>query len=132
MSMRVRQKTHKHLYPRWSRENSPARQCKARDGFKCVECGIEDRTLILDAQGKPHHFLYLYAAHLCPLDPEYDSVEPIEEQRLKAMCPQHAREYDVYWKPRWEEFEHQQRLHGILLSHWLPDQWLAKRFLEVV
>lgn len=131
MSMRVREKTHKKLYPHWSRQDSPARQCKARDGYKCVVCGIEDRTLVY-VDGEPHHFMYLYAAHMCPLDPQYELIEPIEDQRLQAMCPRHAREYDVYWKPRWEAFEHERRLHGILLSCWLPDPWIAKRFLTVV
>jgi hypothetical protein len=132
MSMRVREKTHPNLYPRWRRKESPARRCKIRDGLKGVICGIEDRTLIYDEDGKPHHFLYLYAAHLCPLDPWYERIEPIEGQRLRAMCPKHAREYDVYWKRRWEEVEHQRRLHRILLARWCGDNAWFMEWLIIV
>lgn len=132
MSMRVRQKEQPELYPDWRRKNSPAHQAKIRDGLKCVVCGAEDRTLVLDDDGKPHHFMYLYAAHLCPLDPAYYRVEPIEGQRLKAMCPKHARQYDVYWKPRWERVEHERRKHCILLARQFNSTWLTKRFTEVV
>lgn len=130
MSMRERVKTHATLYPKWLRkEDSPARQCKKRDGGKCIVCGVKDRTLVY-VDGEPHHFLYLYAAHLCPLDPEYDQIEPIEGYHLRAMCPKHARAYDVYWKPRWEEFLHQRQMHRILLDKRF-DGWLMDRFMTV-
>ena len=132
MSMRQRQKSHAAIYPGWKKKNSPARRAKIRDGLKCVSCGMADRTLVLDELGQPDHILYLHAAHLCPLDPQFDLVEPIEGQHLRAMCPACHGAYDACWKPRWAESEHERTLHGILLSRWLPSPWLAQRFLTVV
>ena len=132
MSMRQRVKTHQQRYPHWLKKTSPAKLAKIRDGMKCVACGVEDRTLVLDDQGKPHHIIYLHAAHLSYLDPQYALTEPIEGERLKAMCPACHGAYDACWRPREEEAEHEAHLHQIQLSRWLPDQWLQKRFLEVV
>jgi len=132
MSMRVREKTHKQLYPKWSRQNSPARRAKERDNNQCIQCGVADRTLILDEAGQPLYVLYLHAAHINPLDPQFEDIEPIEDQRLRAMCPRCHRIYDLYWQQREEELEHQRRMHQILLERWLPSEWLQKRFLEVV
>lgn len=131
MSMRLRQKKHADIYPNWKKKNSPARRAKIRDGLRCVTCGVAEKTLVLDELGQPDHIIYLHAAHLCPLDPQYDQVEPIEGQRLRAMCPSCHGAYDAYWRPRWDEVEHQRNLHGILLARWLPSSWLSKRFLEV-
>lgn len=128
MSMRTRQKTHKRIYPKWSKQNSPARQCKERDGYICTVCSVKDRTLKLDENGQPHHILYLHAAHLHYLDPMYWLTEPIEGQHLAAMCPSCHKRYDNAWKRRAIECEHQVKLHGILLANW----WFAQRFSQVV
>jgi hypothetical protein len=130
--MRKRVKTHQQRYPHWLKKKSPARQAKIRDGFHCVACDIEDRTLVLDAEGKAHHIIYLHAAHISYLDPQFEKTEPIEGEHLRAMCPTCHGAYDAYWKPRETEAEHEARKHQILLSRWLPDAWLQKRFLEVV
>lgn len=127
MSMRTRQKSYRSIYPKWSRQDSPARQAKKRDDYTCITCGTQDRTLILDADGQPHHILYLHAAHLHYLDPMYWQVEQIEGQKLRAMCPACHRRYDIYWRDRAEECEHQVSLHGILLTG-----WFAKRFSQVL
>jgi len=132
MSMRVRTKTHRRLYPHWLKVDSPAKRAKARDENTCVVCGVRDRLLVLDDQGQPHHLLYLHAAHVSYLDPLYEQVEPIEGERLLSLCPRCHRDYDARWKPREEEVEHQQRMHRVLLSRWLPSEFLSKRFLEVV
>jgi hypothetical protein len=132
MSMRVRQKQRPDLYPHWSHKDSPAKQAKERDNNVCVACGVADRTLKLDEQGNPHHFIYLHAAHISYLDPQFAKTEPINGERLRAMCPSCHGAYDATWKPREAEAEHEARLHRILLSRWLPDAWLQKRFLEVV
>jgi hypothetical protein len=130
--MRQRVKTHKKRYPKWLRKASPARLAKIRDKMHCVACGVEDRTLVLDEQGKPRYIIYLHAAHISYLDPQFALTEPIEGERLRAMCPTCHGAYDAHWKPREAEAEHEARLHQILLSRWLPDAWLQKRFLEVV
>ncbi|HEU5377548.1 MAG TPA: hypothetical protein VFV38_19165 [Ktedonobacteraceae bacterium] len=133
MSMRARRRSHKNLYPKWSsKQNSPSRRVKERDGNKCVQCGVEDRTLITDKAGQPLYVLYLHAAHVNLLDPQYQDIEPIEDQVLIALCPRCHRIYDLYWQERAAELEHQRAMHHILLSRWLPNEWLQKRFLEVV
>ena len=132
MSMRARMKKHPGRYPNWRRKASPTKLAKQRDGGKCVVCGQPDRVLILDDQGEPHHMLYLTGAHLCPLDPQFELVEPIEEQHIVTMCPACHGAYDAHWRPRWEAFLHEQCLHRILLSRWLPSEFLSRRFLEVV
>ncbi|HET8843756.1 MAG TPA: hypothetical protein VFN35_19995 [Ktedonobacteraceae bacterium] len=132
MSMRRRMKEYPARYPHWRRKASPAKLAKIRDKWQCVACGVEDRTLVLDEHGKPHHIIYLHAAHLSFLDPQFALTEPREGERLRAMCPACHGAYDATWKPREEEAEHEARLPQILLSHWLPDAWLQKRFLEVV
>lgn len=126
--MRSRVKTHQSIYPNWQRkEDSPSRRAKLRDGLVCVDCGIADRTLITDEQGAARYLIYLHAAHINPLDPEYNQVEPIDGQRLRARCPRCHRLYDLLWQARAEEVEHQRRMHGIL-----RDRWLMQRFTEVV
>jgi hypothetical protein len=132
MSMRVRVKTHRQRYPRWLKKESPARLAKIRDNWHCVACGVANKTLVLDDLGQPDHFIYLHAAHISYLDPQYALTEPIAGERLRAMCPTCHGAYDAYWKQREAEAEHEARLHQILLSRWLPDEWLQKRFLEVV
>jgi hypothetical protein len=128
MSMRVRQKSHRKLYPHWgSKQESPAKRAKERDGNQCVRCHVADRTLILDEQGQPRYILYLHAAHLSPLDPEYWRVEPIEGQRLRAMCPSCHRLYDLHWQEREQVTEHQRGLHAILRH-----RWILNRFLQVL
>lgn len=132
MSMRARQKTHAALYPGWKKKDSPARRAKIRDGQHCVSCGMAEKTLVLDEHGQPDHIIYLHAAHLCPLDPQYELVEPIDGQHLRAMCPACHGAYDAYWKPRWAAVEHECQLHRVLLSRWLPSPWLTHRFLDVI
>ncbi len=133
MSMRVRVKTHEELYPKWkNKQDSPARRAKERDGNQCVQCGVEDRTLITDEAGQPLYVLYLHAAHVHPCDPQFADIEPIEGQVLMALCPRCHRIYDIYWRERTAELEHQRTMHSILLQRWLPNEWLQKRFLEVV
>lgn len=132
--MRSRQKLQPRLYPHWSRKDSPAKQAKLRDGKVCVDCGVHDRTIAQNAAGEDY-YLYLHAAHVSYLDP--DPVEPIlvestgEMVRLRARCPRCHGRYDAIWKPREAEAEHEARMHAILLTRWLPDSWLQKRFLEV-
>jgi hypothetical protein len=124
--MRTREKQHPELYPNWrKKKESPAKQAKKRDGNHCIFCGAEDRQLTTNRDGELC-IRYLYAGHLHILDPLYWQTEPIEGQRLRAMCPTCHGTYDQYWKRRAEEVEHQRRLHQILIS-----QWLMQRFLEV-
>ena len=94
-----------------------------------MDCGVQDRTIAQNADGEDY-YLYLPAAHVSYLDLE--PVEPIDGQRLRARCPRCHGIYDSVWKPREAEAEHEACLHRILLSRWLPDAWLAKRFFEVV
>lgn len=132
--MRSRQKQQPQRYPRWSKEDSPARQCKARDGYTCIVCGAKDRTLIVDAAGQPSYILYLHAAHLNELDPLYYQVEPIEGQRLAAMCPRDHRLYDLHWQARAEVVEHERRKHRIVRERRATTAtwaWLLQRCLEV-
>jgi len=129
MSMRRRVKTHGKRYPKWlSKQNSPARLCKERDGWHCVLCGEADRTLKLDEDGKPHHIVYLHAAHVNPLDPQYERIESIEDEVLLAMCPSCHRSYDAHWA----EVEHELLLHRILLSQRYTNTWIMDRFTTVV
>ena len=122
MSMRLRQKTQPHIYPRWSNtQQSPARLCKERDGKHCVDCGVEDRALALNANGEAY-FLYLHAAHIHALDP--DPVKPIDGQRLRARCPRCHRLYDMHWRARQQEVDHQCRLHGILRTRFFENRFL--------
>jgi hypothetical protein len=132
MSMRQRVKTHEERYPHWLKKASPAKLAKIRDKMHCVACGVEDRTLVLDDQGKPHHIIYLHAAHISYLDAQFEKTEPIDGERLRAMCPTCHGAYDAYWKPREAEAEHEARLHQILLERRYANPWLQKRFLEVV
>lgn len=127
MSMRLRVPKLPELYPNWQKKmDSPTRQAKIRDGLRCVDCGVADRTLITDELGQPRYILYLHGAHVNPLDPDWLNVEPIDGQRLRARCPRCHRLYDLFWAARSEEVDHQRRMHGILL-----DGWMARRFLEV-
>jgi hypothetical protein len=130
MSMRVRVKTHKKRYPRWMHKDSPTKLAKQRDGNKCVFCGVADRTLITDEQGDPLYILYLHGGHLSPLDPWFYKVEPIEGERLRAMCPSCHRKYDLHWGAREEEVEHQRRMHRILLDR-RYEGWIMDRFMRV-
>jgi hypothetical protein len=127
MSMRVRQKTHQHLYPNWKRKESPARQAKIRDGLVCVDCGMADRTLILDEDGKPAYMLYLHAAHLHPLDSDFQRVEPIDGQRTRARCPHHHRLYDLKWEAIELQLAEYREAHARI-----PAAWLTQRFVTVV
>lgn len=126
--MRTRQKIHTSLYPNWQKKiDSPTRLAKIRDGQRCVDCDVADRTLITDELGQPLYILYLHGAHLHPLDPEFYRVEPIDGQRLRARCPRCHGRYDHKWKRRAEEVEHQRLLHSILRS-----RWVMQRFCQVV
>ena len=131
MSMRVRRKQDPQHYPNWMKKNSPARRAKARDNNRCIVCGIEDRTLVVDHKSRPDFIIYLHAAHISYLDPTYELVEPIEGEVLRAMCPKHHREYDAVWKPREEEVEHQCAMHGILRARALTG-FFMDRFTHVV
>lgn len=58
-------------------ENQIRGKAKIRDKWRCVACGVEDRFLVLDEQGKPHHIISLHAAHLnktCYALWEYDNT----------------------------------------------------------
>ncbi|HEX7736999.1 MAG TPA: hypothetical protein VF458_19295 [Ktedonobacteraceae bacterium] len=127
MSMRKRQKAKQNLYPKWGKQDSPARLAKDRDNWQCVDCHIDDRTLVLDEQGNPRYILYLHASHLSSLDPDYWRTEPIEGQRMRARCPRCHRLYDLYWQAREAEVEHQRRLHRILI-----DRFFQQRFMRVL
>lgn len=127
MSMRLRQKQRPDLYPKWQRKkNSPARQAKARDGWVCVDCGKSDREVYTNEDGELC-IRYLHGGHLHPLDPDYWQVEPIEGQRLRARCPRCHRIYDIHWRTRQEEVDHQCRMHGILRT-----RFFEARFLRVL
>ncbi|MGH2505806.1 MAG: hypothetical protein ACRDHZ_00065 [Ktedonobacteraceae bacterium] len=131
--MRSRQKERPGLYPKWRyKDDSPAHQAKERDGNMCIVCGVTDRTLILDEQGNPRYILYLHAAHLSDIDPLYWKTEPIEGQRLKAMCPRHHRQYDMHWNQRAAEVAHQRELHSILRDQRQATSFFMRRFTEVV
>jgi hypothetical protein len=131
--MRSRQKQRPDLYPKWrNKEDSPARQAKRRDNNQCIICGIEDRTIIFDDQGNPRYMLYLHAAHLCDLDPMYWETEPIEGQRLRAMCPRHHRQYDLHWAPRIEEAEHQRALLKAAREQDQEPGFIMQRFTIVI
>jgi hypothetical protein len=82
---------------------------------------------MLDAEGKPLHILYLHAAHINKLDPMYAETEPIEDERLRAMCPSCHRTYDLHW----QEIEHELLLHRILLDRRF-ESWFMTRFTQVV
>lgn len=133
MSMRERQKEQPEIYPEWMKKDSAPRQCKKRDKYRCVRCGVKDRTLILDENDQPKYILYLHGAHLSYLDPWYKRVKPIDGQRMRAMCPRCHKRYDNYWKRREERVEHERRKHAIVrqrqtLAAW---PWLTRRFTEV-
>jgi hypothetical protein len=125
--MKSRRKRRPDLYPCWEKKHdSPPDLCRQRDGMKCVDCGVEQFTLRVSANGTPY-LVYLHGAHVNPLDPDYDRVEPIEGQRLRARCATcHAR-YDNYWKARLEELAHQRKLHAILLARF----FIMRRFTQV-
>lgn len=122
--MKTRKKARPDLYPNWQHQDSPARQAKDRDGNQCVDCGAQDRTIAINAAGEIY-MRYLHAAHVHPLDP--DPVLPISGQRLRARCPRCHRLYDLHWKQRAAEVEHQCRLHRILLER----HFIANRFERV-
>lgn len=122
--MRKRQKQKAAIYPKWGHQESPANQCRERDGLACFDCGVEQYTILISATTGAPYILYLHASHLHPLDP--DPVEPIEGQRLRARCPRCHRLYDMDWQRREDETEHQRRLHGILV-----DRFFMKRFTEI-
>jgi hypothetical protein len=132
--MRARQKQFRHLYPRWSKKDSPAKLAKERDGKRCVRCGVPDRTITQNAAGEPY-MLYLHAAHLNPLDPDYQTVAPIQGQHLRAMCPRCHRCYDLFWQhqaiEQAAEVEHQRTLHGILLDRRFSGFYM-NRFTQVI
>lgn len=123
--MKTRKKQKPGTYPRWMHQDSPANQCRERDGLKCWDCGIEQYTILIGSTSGAPYILYLHAAHVHYLDP--DPVSPIDGQRLRARCPRCHRLYDMHWERRAEEVEHQCRLHGILLER----QFVQNRFERV-
>lgn len=127
MSMRIRQKTHKHLYPRWQQKESPARQVKIRDGLACVDCLVADRTLVLDEDGNPSHLIYLHAGHVHPLDPDFKRIEPIDGQRMRARCPRCHRRYDLKWEAIELQLTEYQQEHSCVSS-----AWFTQRFCTVL
>ncbi|HLI07059.1 MAG TPA: hypothetical protein VKV40_10880 [Ktedonobacteraceae bacterium] len=122
--MRERMKTHQALYPPWCKKDSPATLAKERDGWRCIDCGRGQRTTYRNADDQLS-MVFLHAAHIHPLDPDYEQVEPIEGQRLRARCASCHRRYDSYWKERQAEVEHQITMHHRLLSRFLIWRFLS-------
>ncbi len=125
--MRDRMKTQHSLYPHWrSKKDSPAVLAKERDGWQCVDCGRKHRSLDVNAEGLPT-MIFIHAAHIHPLDPDYQCIEPIDSQRLRARCASCHGRYDAYWRQRQAELAHQVAMHHILMG-----RFLMQRFLTVI
>lgn len=123
--MRERMKTRQALYPHWrKKKDSPARLSKERDGWCCVDCGRGQRTLCRNADGQLS-MIFLHAAHVHPMDPDYEVVEPIEGQRLRSRCASCHGAYDAYWRERQAELDHQITMHRTLVSRFLMHRFLA-------
>ncbi len=123
--MRERVKTRRGLYPHWRRkQDSPALLAKERDGWRCVDCGREHRSIDVNAEGLPT-MIFMHAAHVHPLDPDYEVVEPIEGQRLRSRCASCHGSYDAYWKERQAELDHQIVMHRTLISRFVMHRFLA-------
>jgi len=128
--MMKRAKQYPDLYPHWQkrkRKKSSPQLCRERDNNRCVDCSAVHRTVYINAAGELSMY-FLHASHLHKLDPEHWMIEPIEGQRLQTRCPRCHRIYDVYWKRRQVEVEHQRVLHTILLER----AFIMGRFTRVV
>ena len=124
-----RRKKHQELYPNWQkrkRRKSTPQLCRERDNNRCIDCGAEHRTTYTNAEGEPSMY-FLHASHLHRLDPEYWTTAPINGQKVRTRCPRCHRRYDLYWKRRAEEAEHQRRLHQILIG-----RFIEQRFMQVI
>lgn len=124
--MMKRAKQRPDLYPHWmrrKRKKSPSQLCRERDQSLCVDCGAEHRTTYINKNGELSMY-FLHASHLHMLDPEYWLTEPIEDQRLKTRCPRCHRIYDLHWKRRQVEVDHQRLLHSILINRFLMNRFL--------
>lgn len=125
--MRERIKTKRSLYPNWRhKKDSPASLAKERDGWRCVDCGRQQRSVDVNAEGLPT-MIFLHAAHVHPLDPDYERIEPIDGQRLRSRCASCHGSYDSYWRERQAELEHQCNMH-----HALVRRFILQRFLTIV
>lgn len=121
--MQSLRKRHPQRYPNWNRRkhNSPKWLCKERAGWVCEECGVAQRTILLNRDGE-EYMCYLHAAHVHPLDPI--QPVPICGQRLRSLCPSCHGVYDA----KYRELEHQLALHAILLDNY----FLRTRFTVVL
>jgi hypothetical protein len=126
MSMMERIKRYPAKYPNWKRhkEASPKWLCKERANWLCEQCGVSHRSILMNSEGLPY-MCYLSAAHVHKLDSI--QPEPIQGQRLRAMCPGCHGAYDYFWRERQVELAHQLRLHKILRT-----RFFERRFMEVV
>jgi hypothetical protein len=130
-----RSKHDRQKYPDWlkrKRRKSTPQLCRERDNNKCVDCPAIHRTTYTNAEGEPSMY-FLHASHLSKLDPEYYQLTPINGQRVKTRCPKCHRVYDIYWKAREAELEHQRILHEIIFTRRkFESSFLARRFMTVL
>ncbi len=126
MSMRERVKQSPDLYPNWRKrkQENPKFLCKERAGWRCEKCGVAHRAILKNADGEKY-MCYLAAAHVHKLDSV--QPEPIDGQRLRALCPTCHGVYDYYWRERAKELAHQLRMHCILRT-----RFFESRFMDVV